>query len=106
MRSFGHIRPDGKPSPPKARTVSNLGHSFGGDHKARLIVSLEAGDLIVLRPERTGRSVSITASDLYAYLLRCKANLAHLEKARERKEKKALRLARLRQQRAERNLLK
>ena len=66
---------------------------------------MHAEDVIGVRPERTGRELCITAVDLYAHLLRMKANHEHLERARERKARKAERLARLRQARAERRLL-
>lgn len=115
MKSFGHTRPvrdpagiitGSKPSPVKARTLANLGPSFGADRKHRLIVTLDAGDVVTLRPEKTARSVSITATDLYRHMLRCLANSATLAKARERKARKAQRLAALRQQRAETRLFR
>lgn len=115
MRTFGHTRPvrneqgeiiGSEASPVRARTIDPLGPAFGPDREHRLVVTLEAADTISIRPEKTGRSESILAKDLYAYLLRCKANLSTLERARERKAAKATRLAQQRQQRAERRLTK
>lgn len=115
MKSFGHQRPvrndDGeivgsKLSPVKARTLEALGHNYGSDHDKRLIVSLDAADLITLRPERTARPVSITARDLYAHLLRLEAGRLTLAKAREAKARRASHLAAQRQARAERRLLR
>lgn len=115
MKSFGHQRPvrddngaiiGSKHSPAKARTLDALGARFGADRKARLVVSLEAQDLIVVRPERTHRAVSIKAQDLYCYLLRSAANVATLAKARAAKERRAIRLAAQRQRRAELRLVR
>jgi hypothetical protein len=115
MRTFGHRRPrrdesgkviELKESPVCAVTLEELGHAFGSDHDKRLVVSLERGDRIVLRPARTARPVEITAKDLYRHLLLCKANHAQLERARARKAAKALRLARERQSRAEKALFR
>lgn len=100
MRTFGHCRvirgEDGtecgsQPSPVRAITLEPLGSFFGTDGKHRLIISLEAEDLIVLRPEKTSRPVAIKAQDLYAYVLRSQANVASLARARESKLAKATR---------------
>jgi len=113
MKSFGHNRlvkfDDGTIarvlySPAKARTKDQLGYGFGPDKDKRLIVSLDTGDLITVRPERTQRSLAINARDLWHYLNRCQCNRNQLERARARKERKAARLAALRQQRAEKRL--
>jgi hypothetical protein len=114
MRKFGHVRIDRdetgaavgqKLSPARAKTVGTLGRNYGPDRDRRLVVSLDAGDVVSVRPERTARALTITAQDLYAYLLRCQANRAVLEKARTSKARKAQRLASLRQKRAERRLI-
>lgn len=113
MRTFGHSRPvrdnngnaiSSKPSPLRAVTVNKLGGSFGLDHNKRLIVTLDAGDLIILRPERTTRPVAVAAKDVYRFALMCKANLANLEKARAAKARRAERLAARRIAAAERRL--
>lgn len=115
MKTFGHMRPvrdksgnitGSKSSPVKARTVEPLGRKYGPDHDKRLVISLEAKDVIVLRPERTRRAESILATDLYAYLVRLRAQRGTLEKARAAKDRKSTRLARLRQERAEKKLLR
>lgn len=98
MRNFGHQRPvrdeagailEYRPSPAQAITVKTLGGAFGSDHKHRLIVTLDAGDLITLRPERTARPISIAARDVYRLALMNLANLYRLEKARATKAAKA-----------------
>lgn len=113
MRNFGHKRPiraeDGsiiefKSSPVQAITLEQLGGCFGPDRKHRLIVSLAEADLIILRPERTARPVSILAKDVYRLALLARANLANLEKARAAKARKAERLAARRIANAERRL--
>ena len=115
MRNFGHTRAvkdeagnviELKDSPARAATVSELGRTFGSDHDKRLVVSLDKGDLITVRPARTRRSLQIKACDLWFYLLRCEANKSQLERARERKARKAERVARERQERAERRLFR
>lgn len=94
MRTFGHCRPvrndkgwiiSHKPSPVRAVTKDTLGTGYGTDSDKRLVVSLEAGDLIVIRPEKTTRTVSITVVDIYAHIIRCQSNLIALAKARARK---------------------
>lgn len=50
--------------------------------------------------ERTRRSETIDLVDVYRFAMRCRVGRGQLEKARERKAKKAERLARLRQERA------
>lgn len=113
MKTFGHTRPvrneagditGSKPSPVRVRTIEGLSPSYGTDKHKRLILTCHPQDLIGIRPERTSRELTITVVDLYAELLRRAANFAHLSKARERKAKRAERLARERQARAERKL--
>lgn len=92
--------------PLKRVTRSKLDGSYGLDRNRRIVVSLIPGDgdqihdLIELRPERTRRSERIAVVDVYRYAIRCRANLAFLEKARRAKERKAQRLADLREKRA------
>lgn len=94
MRSFGHNRPirDDKgaivgstPSPVQVRTIEPLGPFFGTDKEKRLIVTLDAKDLIVMRPEKTQRAVSVKAADVYAWVLRTQANFIARAKAEARK---------------------
>lgn len=115
MKTFGWNRPvrdpkgeviGSNPSPVKVRTLEGLPHNYGPDKNKRLILTMHPGDLIGIRPERTGREVSISAVDVYSYVLRIQANRNHLEKARITKDKKASRLAALRQIRAEKRLTK
>lgn len=113
MKLFGHLRhtkdTDGtiiesKPSPARAITRDTLPAGFGTDRGRRLIVSLEAGDLIVIRPAGTRRRYQATAESVLSWMLRTQANAATLAKARNRKARKAQRLANERQRRAERRL--
>jgi hypothetical protein len=115
MKLFGHERRshdsngvflEAKASPAQAVTKGSLPALFGADSGRRLVVSLEAGDLITFRPARTPRRYSMRAVDVFAWVLRCRANAAQLEKAREAKDRRAKRLAAARQERAERRLFK
>jgi hypothetical protein len=113
VKSFGHKRPvrdelgeitGMMDCPAVARTVDVCGAHFGPDSERRLIVSLEAGDLVCVRPERTKRVYRVVAKDLFFWLLRAEANRVNLERARDVKARRAERLARARQERAERKL--
>ena len=115
MKEFGHKRPRRDPSgeivgtmesPATAITRETLGGAFLADRNRKLIVSLEAGDLICFRPAGTRRIYKRVAKDVYAWILRCEANYAILANAREKKIKRAERLAQQRQQRAEQRLFK
>lgn len=76
------------PSPVRAVTVGELGGGFGSDKHRRLILSCEAGDVVVIRPQGTQRPLSMTAVDIYRSMLRNEANKVVLEKARLRKARK------------------
>lgn len=115
MKSFDHKRPirDDKgdiigerPAPVWRRTARNhLADHHGTDKNRHLAVGLLPTDEIAIRPAGTRREpLKITPSALYDYLVRCEANKANLVKAREKKERKAIRLARQRQERAEKRL--
>lgn len=113
MKQFGHQRPVRNAQgeidrlidcPARAVTRSECGFGFGPDSRRKLVISLEMGDLVCVRPLRTARVYRIAAKDLFHYLLRIEANRLTLEKARDRKAKKAERLARARQERAEKRL--
>lgn len=77
---------------------------FGADKHRRLVVTLGAGDLIVMRPSGTRREITLDAADVYHYAIRCRANLVRLEKARETKAKKAAQRERRNLDAAERRL--
>lgn len=113
MRTFGWTKPirgtnggiiGTMEAPVKVRSIEELGHLHGIDHAKRLVLTCHREDLIGLRPERTSREVKISVFDVYLYALRCQARLVQLEEARIKKEKKAVRLAAKRQDRAERKL--
>ena len=82
-------------------TVDEYGY---GRRRRKLVVALEKGDLITLREQ--GRRTRHTARlwDVYWWILRCEADKARMEKARERQTRKAARLAERRQRAAERQL--
>lgn len=117
MKSFSHKRPvrdehgnvTGERLAPVWRRTERdtLGYNHGPDRGRRVSVGLLDGDLIALRPAGTRREpLTILATDLYEYLLRKEANVACLAKARAKKEKKAIRLANQRQERAEKRLVR
>lgn len=112
MKQFGHQRPVRSvageivsmiDSPARARTRQPFNAPTQRDSR-HIVVSLEAGDLIVLRLSGTRKVWRISANDLLWILMRLEANRVTLERARERKAKKAERLASERQARAERKL--
>src|SRR6266542_3784777 len=84
-------------------TVDKYGY---GRNRRKLVVALEKGDLITLREQ--GRRTRHTARlfDVYWWLLRCEADKTRMEKLRERKARKAARLAERRQRTAERRLFR
>jgi hypothetical protein len=90
--------------PVTRRSDVALDGSFGPDREKRIVITLHPGGVIELRPERTRRAETIHLVDVYRYAVRCRVGRGQLEKARQRKEKKAIRLAQQRQQRAERKL--
>lgn len=72
---------------------------------ARLVPGTQSlPDMLELWPKGTRRVERVALADVYRYAIRCRVNRSQLEKARERKERKAARLAAARQQRAERKL--
>lgn len=96
-----------KPSEVSRITRHSLGSLFCGDRDRRLIVSLRDGDIIAVKPERlNGNStLTITAQDLYGYLVRQQANRVALEKARESKAAKRSRKIAARIKRTEKRLV-
>lgn len=115
MKSFNHTRPvrdeageivSQKSAPCSRVTFAPLGGQFGSDKRKRLVVTLIAGDVIQMRPEKTRRVVSMLAVDVYRIMLRNEANKATLEKARATKIRKQERResARIRIQRADAKL--
>jgi hypothetical protein len=91
------------------RTNAQLNGTFGPDRNKAIIVKIVPGtetvpDVLELRPERSRRVERIAIIDVYRFAIRSRVNREHLELARVRKEKKAIRLAAQRQQRAERKL--
>lgn len=77
-----------------------------GRNARKLVVAFEIGDLITIREQ--GRRTKHTARlyDVLWWMLRCQADKARMEKLRERKAKKAARLAERRQRSAERRLFR
>jgi hypothetical protein len=81
MNPFGHTI-DGKERPARRVTRGALGFNYGPDKGRQVIVSLEAGDLIVFRPKGTRQRHAASVFDLFAYVVRCHA----LTLAREKRE--------------------
>lgn len=83
--------------PVSRATLEPLGHAFGPDSDKPLVVTIIPGNgedvkaMFELRPLRSrGRAERITIQDCYSYAMRCRVNLAVLEKARTTKAAKAL----------------
>ena len=85
------------------RRVTRDTYGYGGNAR-KLVVILQKGDLITIR-ER-GRHTAHTARlyDVLWWMLRCEADKVRMEKLRERKARKAARLADRRQRAAESRL--
>lgn len=80
----------------KRITLGKLDGSFGPDKNKRIVLTFIPGDgdkvpdLLTLRPLRTQRSETIAVLDIYRYAMRCRVNLAVLDKARKSKAAQAL----------------
>jgi hypothetical protein len=87
-------------------TRGSLGHHHGTDRGKRLVAALVTRDLVEMRPlgARKSRAKTISLFDIYDMTIRIEARARALEKARSAKERKAERLARQRQARAEARL--
>jgi len=68
-------------------TLEGLDGCHGCDRGRRLVVSLQYGDLITIRPHGTRRSKTVRIADVYFYAIRCEVNKTKMEKLRERKAK-------------------
>lgn len=81
-------------NPVRRQTLGTLDGSFGQDRNRCLVVTLERGDLISLRPAKTRRAESISLFDLYRIAIRTRVNRELLEKNRAKiaknKERKAM----------------
>lgn len=82
------------------RRVTQDTYGYGRNAR-KLVVVLQKGDLITIREQ--GRRTAHTARlyDVLWWMLRCEADKARMEKLRERKARKAARLADRRQRNAE-----
>jgi len=86
-------------------TLGPLGPGHGSLRERRLVATLAKGDLLELRPHRTRRPSLrhvVRLVDVYTWAIKCAANRAQLEKAREAKEEKARRLEQARLRRSAR----
>lgn len=113
MKTFRHTRPvrdtqggiiGEKLAPIFRVTVDPIGSCGGRDKRRRLVVGLEAGDVISFRPEGTRQKVTAKALDLYLQILRWRAGAAQLERARARKARKQAQRERQALRRADRRL--
>lgn len=66
-------------------SIGSLDGSFGRDRNRRLVATLDAGDILTLRPMGTRRAESVALMDIYRFAIRSRVNKELLEKARERK---------------------
>lgn len=115
MKTFSHRRPirntageiiEQRSAPAVRLTRGGLGYHHGLDKNKQLVVSLKDGDLIEMRPIRTQRTKTISAFDLYDYLIRLEMNAAERIKKEAKREARDIRLAQQRQERAEKRLFK
>jgi hypothetical protein len=91
--------------------VLPLDGTFCADNGKPLAIRLVPGtqslpDMLELWPKGTRRIERVALVDVYRYAIRCRVNRDTLEKARQRKARKAERLAAQRLARAERKLFK
>lgn len=63
-----------KLSPVRVRTVEPWGQGGSRERNKRIILTAHPGDVLGVRLEHSRQELSITARDLYWYLLRCAAN--------------------------------
>jgi hypothetical protein len=82
-------------------TVEKYGY---GRNARKLVAAFERGDLITIREHRRRAEFSARICDVYWWMLRCQADKMRMEKLRERKTRKATRLAARRQLAAEKRL--
>jgi hypothetical protein len=71
--------------PVRRKTRGSLGHGHGPDTGRQLVVSLEAGDVITIRPLGTQRTETVSIHDIYHWSIRSRCQRAVLEKARSKK---------------------
>jgi hypothetical protein len=89
--------------PVRRVTLETYGY---GRNARKLVVMLQKGDLITIREQRRRTSYTARLYDVLWWMLRCEADKARMEKLRERKARKAARLADSRQRAAERRLFR
>lgn len=96
--------------PVARKTQGTLDGCFGSDRGKHIVVRLVPGDgkkipdTLELYPLRTRRIERVTVQDVYAWALRCRVNRQVLERARERKAKRAVQRERRRLDAYERRL--
>ena len=99
MIQIGKTNPkNGKPTFLRRVTRESYGHSH---KKRRLVVTLEPVDLITINEYGCRSSHSARVWDIYQWMLRSAAQSAYMEKLREKKKRKAERIARARLDSAE-----
>ena len=86
-------------------TVGDLDGSFGKYRGRKLIVGLSVGDILLFRPKGTQQTETLSALDAYRFAIQCRVNAASRIKAKAKRERHAIRLAQIRQQRAEKRLV-
>ncbi|MGA2281078.1 MAG: hypothetical protein ABSG80_12330 [Verrucomicrobiota bacterium] len=82
-------------------TVETYGY---GRNTRKLVAAFEKGDLITIHEHRRRTRFSARICDVYWWMLRCQADQVRMGKLRERKTRKAARLAARWQHAAEKRL--
>ena len=100
MIEIGKTNPkNGKPTLLRRATRESYGHNH---KKRKLAVALEPVDLITINEYGCRSRHSARVWDVYQWMVRSAAHKAYMEKLREKKQRKAERLARARLESAER----
>ncbi len=74
--------------PLRRQTVGTLDGTYCSDRGKRLVVSLEPGDLITIRPAKTRRVETIAVTDVYRWALRNRINKEAADKKAAKRAKR------------------
>jgi len=81
-----------------------LDGSFGPDADKPLIVTVHLDGRLDIRPKGTRRTETVHLLDVYRFAIRCRVDAKARVKAKAKKDRRAVRLAAQRQERAEKKL--
>lgn len=82
-------------------TIEKYGY---GRNARKFVAAFEKGDLVTIHEHRRREKFSARIYDIYGWMLRCQADRISMEKLRQRKAAKAVRLAGRRQRAATKRL--